>query len=298
VDINNQEHKTCPISGSSDLKPMKGYEKYFLVKSQPAGFVFSAKIPTEKELEDNYSGYSPMKYFSPVTKTRYKELLNGFQQYNTNNRLHDLGCGSCLFLSVAKEENWDITGNEVSDAAVSKCKECGIEIKNGDFDSNWFESESIDVVTAFEVLEHLADPVDELKKIHRVLRKGGLFCFTTPNFNAIERYLLKSNYNILSFPDHLAYYTPKTVDFLMTKNGFRKVKLQTTGFSVTRIKTSLQMKEGKKVDEPMVSKNTADEKIRATLQNNSLGLAAKAIANAGLNMLGVGNSLKGWYIKV
>ena len=97
MDINNQEHKTCLISGSSDLRPMKGYEKYYLVKSYPTGFVFSSRIPSEKELDENYSGYKPKKYFSPITKTRYIELLSGFQEYSTNNRLHDVGCAGCLF---------------------------------------------------------------------------------------------------------------------------------------------------------------------------------------------------------
>jgi SAM-dependent methyltransferase len=291
-----KEYKSCLISGSTDLRPIKGYEKFHLVRSHPVGFVFSNRIPTAEELEENYSGYKPKKYFSPVTKARYEELLDDFSKYNKNNRIHDVGCGSCLFLSVARERKWDATGNEVSDVAVNACKERGVDIINGEFDPSWFPEGSIDVITAFEVLEHLSDPLDEIRKIHRALRKGGLFFFTTPNFNALERMVLRSDYNILSYPDHLAYYTPRTVDYLMQKCGFTKLKLQTTGFSITRITTSWQMKKTGERNFDLASSETSDEKIRKALQSN-IGSVMKNIMNTGLTAFGIGNSLKGWYIK-
>ena len=180
--------------------------------------------------------------------------------------------------------------------AVNTCRERGVEIINGEFDPSWFPEGSVDVITAFEVLEHLSDPLGELRKIHRSLRKGGLFFFTTPNFNALERRVLGSDYNILSYPDHLAYYTPKTVDYLLQKCGFRKLRLQTTGFSVTRIKTSWQTRKTGDKDVDLSSSETSDEKIRKALQN-SLGSAMKNVMNSALTAFGIGNSLKGWYIK-
>src|SRR5210317_1810953 len=100
--MNYTEHKSCPLSGSTDLRVMRGYEKHFLVKSYPLGFVFSSRIPSADEFSDNYSGYNPKKYLSPITISRYEEFLNGFSKYNQYNRIFDVGCGRGFFLEVAK----------------------------------------------------------------------------------------------------------------------------------------------------------------------------------------------------
>ncbi len=287
---------SCPLSGSNDLREMKGYEKQYLVQSHPLGFVFSKRIPTEAELEKHYAGYNFNKYFSPITKSRYVELLEKFQSVVQGKKLFDVGCGRGFFLATATELGWDAAGNEVSKESVEGLRRNGLNVYHGDLDDTWFPENTFDVVTAFELLEHLNDPVSEMLKINRILKPGGLFFFTTPNFNALERYLLKSNYNVLDYPDHLSYYTPKTVNYLLTKCGFKKLKLQSAGISITRIQESLRRKNGKQSGH-YISQDTSDERIRVTMDSNRMAGVAKTAINGILNACGVGNSLKGWYIK-
>jgi 2-polyprenyl-3-methyl-5-hydroxy-6-metoxy-1,4-benzoquinol methylase len=150
-----------------------------------------------------------------------------------------------------------------------------------------------DVVVSMEVLEHINNPLEEINNIYKLLRKGGLFYFTTPNFNALERYLLKSDYNIISYPEHLCYYTKKTINYLLTNNGFRKKRLETTGISLTRIQTSRRASK-----EAFISASSTDERIRNSLERNKLLQIIKKGVNFILSLLGVGNSLNGWYERV
>jgi 2-polyprenyl-3-methyl-5-hydroxy-6-metoxy-1,4-benzoquinol methylase len=287
------KHNSCLISGSTDLRPMIGYEKDYLVKSKPVGFVFCQRIPTEKELKDHYDTYSREDYLSPITIKRFNELLDDLETYRKTGKLLDIGCGTGFFLQEAKKRGWEVYGTEFTDKAIEICKSKGIIMKQGKLDHAWFGEGVFDVIISFEVLEHINNPIEEVRNINYILRKGGIFYFTTPNFNALERFFLKSKYNIIEYPEHLAYYTKKTANYLFTSNNFKKKKISTTGISITRIRTSLKKNSG----EALISPTSTDEKIRVSLEKNKISLLIKDLLNGILNFLGIGISLKGWYIK-
>jgi len=290
---NYQQHTRCLVSGSTDLRPIKGYERHYLVKSHPLGFVFCSRIPTTPELIKHYEGYGRQDYLSPVTLKRFQEILDGFEPYRKTGKILDVGCGIGLFLIEAKKRGWEVHGTEFTDKAIDICRSQGINMQQGKLDPSWYKEGMFDIVTSFEVIEHINNPIEEIKNIHAILRQGGLFYFTTPNFNAVERYFLKADYNVIVYPEHLSYYTKRTINHLLTNNGFARKKLTTTGISLTRIRTSLN----KNSKESYVSASSSDEKLRTTLEKNRFSMFVKHSMNSLLNFFGVGSSLKGWYVK-
>jgi 2-polyprenyl-3-methyl-5-hydroxy-6-metoxy-1,4-benzoquinol methylase len=285
------EHPACLISGSSSLKVLKGYERSHLVKS-PIGFVFCSKIPTEEELIKHYEGYSREEYISPVTIKRYHELLDDFEKYKVHGRILDVGCGTGAFLVEAKKRGWQVYGTEYTDKAIEKCTKEGIIMHKGKLDLVWFEKEMFDVITSFEVIEHINNPLEETQNLNKVLRKGGLFYVTTPNFNAIERFILKDKYNVIQYPEHLSYYTKKTLHYLLTNNGFKKLRIITTGVSLTTIKISLSIS-----NEAFVSPTSSDEILRNKMEGSRMLYLFKVVTNKLLNFFSLGSSMKAWYIK-
>lgn len=288
-----KKHDRCLISNSTDLRHLKGYEKNYLVKSFPVGFVFCSRIPTEGELVTYYQQYPEEPYLSPVTIKRYNELLDDFEKYKQTGNILDVGCGTGYFLIEAEKRGWRVYGTEYTDKQVELCSKNGIKVQKGRLNSEWYSEGMFDVVISLEVLEHINNPLEEVRHIYKVLRKGGLFYFTTPNFNSSERYFLKSDYNIITYPEHLCYYTKKTINYLLTNNGFGKKKLETTGISLSHIRTS------RKADsESLNSPSSTDEVIRNLVEKNPLLNSGKRSVNLLLSFLGIGNSLKGWYEKV
>lgn len=284
-------HKRCLISDSEKLEPLRGYEKNYLVKSSPVGFVFSARIPTEEELIACYEGYSREEFLSPVTAKRFNELLDQFEPYRKTGRILDIGCDTGLFLMEAKKRGWQVYGTEYTEKALQICRENGINMQHGKLDPAFYELESFDVITLMEVIEHINNPQEEIQNIKKLLRPGGLFYFTTPNFNSIERYILKSRYNVITYPEHLSYYTKKTADYLLRRFGFKKIRLTTTGVSLSRLRTSF----GK--EESICGSTSADEVLRSKLEKGGLNQVIKKTMNGLLNLTSLGSSLKGWYVK-
>jgi len=155
-----------------------------------------------------------------------------------------------------------------------------------------FNAEQFDVITCFEVIEHINNPRIVAGEMHRILRKGGIVYTTTPNFNSLLRYRLKADYDVIEYPNHLIYFTKKTLRKLFSEAGFSVKQLKTTGISLTRIKTS----KGKSNQE-YVSETSDDEILRHKIENNSLLGFGKKTANWVLNLFSVGDSLKGTFEK-
>ena len=289
------EHKACIVCNKKDLKAMSGYEVHNLVKCSNCSFVFIKKIPSQEELEEHYKiyAYSDGQYMSEVTKKRYNELLDEFESYRSTNRILDVGCGAANFLSVAKERGWEVYGTEFSEKAVEHGIKKGINVKRGVLSLEDFDKDSFDVITSFEVIEHIYNPQEEVQKFYNLLRKRGLLYCTTPNFNALARYYLKSDYNIIVYPEHLSYYTTHTLNGLFNKIGLRKKKIFTSGFSLNRFVVSNESKNQVK----KTTVDNTDEKLRNSIESNLILRVVKKIVNAFLSVTSKGATIKAYYIK-
>jgi 2-polyprenyl-3-methyl-5-hydroxy-6-metoxy-1,4-benzoquinol methylase len=253
------------------------------------------EMPTLAQLDECYKNYSYDKavFVSPITIKRYNEILDVFEKYRSTGRLLDVGCGVGLFLEVAITRGWEVYGTEYSERAVEICQSKGINMKRGALAAKDFGGLEFDVVTSFEVIEHISNPQEDMREVIALMRKGGLFYCTTPNFNALMRYYLKSDYDIIGFPEHLSYYTPSTLSFLCERMGLTTLKVKADGISLSRITRSIS-KDRKLA---IVGKDSQDEKLRESMENNILLQGVKSLANAFFNTTGLGYALKGYFVK-
>lgn len=286
------EHHKCLVCASKVLLDLHDYMDHHLSQCKKCGFVFAKKIPSDKELEEHYKGYGRNDYLSPITIKRYNELLDTFEKFRKTNKILDVGCGIGYFLEVAKERGWDVYGTEYTDEAIHICSLKGINMQKGILSSRNYQNEEFDIITSFEVIEHINNPIDELTNFYKVLRKGGLVYLTTPNFNSLLRYRLKSEYNVICYPEHLSYYTPKTLKKLFTSVGFKTKKIKSTGISLTRLKTSKGVSK-----QSFISKESDDEKIRGQIEKKKHLQLLKFLVNRLLTIIGKGDALKGYFIK-
>jgi len=141
-------------------------------------------------------------------------------------RLLDVGCATGGFLEVARENGFDVVGVEVSGAAAECARrQYGLEVLEGDLSSASLPSKSVDVVTMWDVIEHLPDPGRVLLEAARVLRPGGVLLLTTGDSSSLWARVTGRCWPLLTPPQHLFFFTPLSLKKLLAANGFSSPKI-------------------------------------------------------------------------
>lgn len=126
------------------------------------------------------------------------------------NTILDIGCFDGQFLSklFADKARYGI---EIHPGASRKASERGIEMLGSDFDVLKGMTSRFDVVTAFDVIEHVHDPRNFLRSLLAVLRPGGHLILSTGNTQALSWRLMGSGYWYCTIPEHISFINPTWV---------------------------------------------------------------------------------------
>ena len=227
----------CLVCGGGDIVFYGGAGRdYPLAKCQNCSLVFASLTPAsiEKIYSQKYyvglgvkGGYYNYFEESVVNKLTFKHRLNKILSSFKSKKISllDIGCGLGDFLEVARTLLVSrYIGTEISPFALSNCRKKGLEI----YPVSSSFSEKFDVVTVQDVVEHFADPLGELKKTYKLLKRGGLLFLTTPNIESISAKVFESHWYHYKSPEHLFYFSPKTIKLLLEKAGFENVVVKPT----------------------------------------------------------------------
>jgi 2-polyprenyl-3-methyl-5-hydroxy-6-metoxy-1,4-benzoquinol methylase len=277
----------CVVCDGNRLRPLQRYSRTNLVRCLDCGLTFAGWRPTEQELAHHYKGYGTAWFDSPVTRRRYEELIDSFEPYRTSNRILDFGCGAGFLLEVAAARGWRCYGVEFGDLALELSRGKRFEVVKAPLAADAFPEAHFDVITAIEVVEHLRDPMPEAETIAHMLRPGGLLYCTTPNFNSASRRLLGPRWWNIGYPEHLSYFTPRTLCRWLGHFGLVPCDVTTTGFSLTVLQKSV----AGTVDSSD-PRDSADERLRNAIEESRFLRAGKTTANWILGAARAGDTIK------
>ena len=151
-------------------------------------------------------------------------FLNRFRR---DGRVLDVGCGMGLFLLALNPARWDRYGLEAMPVPLAEAvKRLGPErIVQGELLTAGLPRGQFDVVTFWDVLEHLPNPRQALEETFRLLRPGGVVLLTLPNFSSYQARCFRQDWYALSLPHHLYHFTPQTLIRMLEGAGFRMLAL-------------------------------------------------------------------------
>ena len=173
-------------------------------------FGFRQLRPGEVELSQLYSGLDENVYESEArgrSKTALRHL-SIVQQYSRPGRLLEVGCASGAFLGYAANAGWAVVGIEPSATAYARAREAlpgRSELICATLQEAQLPASAFDVVTLWDVLEHVRDPAQFLRLCASLLKPGGHLFVNVPDLDSLQARLFGSHWPLL-LQEHLNYF--------------------------------------------------------------------------------------------
>lgn len=174
---------------------------------------------------DNKSGY--LNYFGALggLEKTFSKRLEEILKFKKAKSILDIGSGPGIFLKVCKNKGIEAQGVEISEEAVDYAKNVlNVSVTKSTLEE-FNPKEKFDLITAWDVIEHITDPNLFLQKVHKILNKNGCFIFSTGDINSIIAKISGKNWHLFTLPDHMFFYSKKSIKAILENNGFRVVKI-------------------------------------------------------------------------
>lgn len=237
------EYVKCNTCSSDNTRHLISIENAKIVKCNNCDLVYLNPRPTKKELEKLYQkGYYKNKgffkgkycgyydYYKNVEGTikTFSIVQKNLKKIKQKAKLLDIGCGPGIYLGVAERDGFEVRGLEISkegfEIAKSKFKVINKTLEEANI------KEKFDIITLFDVIEHIPNPKDILLRINKLLNKDGIVCIITPDSNSFLAKLLGSKWpEFKRWREHIYFFSTSTLNRLLENTGFELVKTHTIG---------------------------------------------------------------------
>lgn len=239
------EHIHCDLCGSNDYEHVLTSEDiavikiisdttFNIVRCKKCGLFYINPRPKKDLLfrfyDETFRNESnPYWSFEKEHSIKSKNYLQKISKYSRRGRIIDVGCGDGSLLKVAKDNNWETIGVEVSEPAAKRAmNEFGLKIFIGELEEAKYPDAYFDVVVMHEVLEHLYSPQKELNEVNRILKNEGLLYIRVPNIKfGFWVFHKPKKIPAMDIIRHFYGFSPKTLKKMLHSTGFEIVKLTT-----------------------------------------------------------------------
>jgi SAM-dependent methyltransferase len=224
---------SCLVCGSKKYIPYLKKFKIDIKLCIRCTSAFSSKMPKNfNDIYDNNEQFNHhQKSYETTRKYRIKrfgyERLNLVLKFKKKGKLVDIGCGNGWFLEIASKY-FSAAGVEPNNSLLNfTSKKLKINVYN-QIDS--LKKDEYDVITLFDVIEHVSKPMEYLEKISEKLKKGGIILIYTPNKDSLGFSYMKENQNLVIPPYHMTYLCPNSFNFI--PNILKVIYLKTFGLDL------------------------------------------------------------------
>ncbi len=207
-----------------DLSPGSSGLWFAVVRCRDCGLAFTNPRPSPATIGQFYPEvYRPHR----APKRNRPSRSRGRKERQTlpwhgEGRLLDFGCGGGSYLRCMHSLGWQVTGLDLSAVAVERVRsDLGLHALVGTLPHPLLGPASFDVITMWHSLEHVHDPLTVLREARRLLAPGGRLLVAAPNLDSLPFRWFGPAWYALDLPRHLTHFTPRTLDLMLRRAGFR-----------------------------------------------------------------------------
>lgn len=199
-----------------------------IVQCADCGLLYENPRELERVIEEQYEAVEDPTYLRETRGRIYtfSKLLDSLARFTPDSgRLLDIGCYTGVFLDVARERGWQTFGVEPSTWAAGKARERGHTVINAPLRKAGLTEESFDVITIWDVIEHLHDPLGQLREAFRLLKPGGTLGLSTMNAGSLFAKITGRHWPWY-MRMHFYYFTPGSITRMLKAAGFEVLQIE------------------------------------------------------------------------
>jgi len=233
----------CLLCEKEEAEPLLVQKGRSFVRCRSCGLIYQDPPPSAEESrkyyeKGYYEGFGDRNAsIHEARRSLYRHFLSQCASYRRTGRILDIGSGYGDFLRMAQDEGWEVWGIEPSrEASESTQKALGSQVANGTIESVDFPENHFDVITLWNVIDCLPDPVGALRKIREWLSPEGLVFIRTPNsffhlaihrlYLSFKPFLKRIGWNKEASVFLRANFDARTLPRLLHLAGFSRVQIR------------------------------------------------------------------------
>ncbi len=195
-----------------------------IVKCNHCSYIYANPRWSNERLIDAYGAVEDATYVAErqgreLTFSKHLQAMERFIGDANGRSLLDVGAYVGIFVDTALKSGWKAMGVEPSSWASAEAQKDGLPIICGTQDSTELDGKTFDVITMWDVIEHVDDPSGEMAKAYARLKPGGWLVVHTMDVDSMAAKLLKSRWPWY-MDMHIHYFSQNTMKQMLEQNGF------------------------------------------------------------------------------
>lgn len=202
-----------------------------IVECRRCGLVYANPVDEEAFILDQYRQVVDQQYVAEAEARarNFRRSLRTIRRYQSPGRILDVGCAAGIFLREARSAGWEVEGLDLSEWFVAYARtHSGLELTRSSLLGAPYEEGRFDAVVLMDVLEHMSQPKENLRRAFRLLRPGGILYLTTPDSSSLAARFLKGRWWCIR-KAHLYYFSRRTLRRMLEETGYTVVVESTYG---------------------------------------------------------------------
>lgn len=198
-----------------------------IVQCRNCGYVYANPRWSGAEILQAYTAVTDETYVQEragreLTFRKHLQSLEKRVGKANGRSLLDVGAYIGVFVETAVAAGWQACGVEPSEWAASMAQQHGLQVIHGTQDAPDLVDKQFDLVTMWDVIEHVADPSGEIGKAYQLIKPGGWLVIHTMDIDSLIAKLMKARWPWL-MDMHIHYFSQKTLRAMLEKNGFEVI---------------------------------------------------------------------------
>jgi 2-polyprenyl-3-methyl-5-hydroxy-6-metoxy-1,4-benzoquinol methylase len=231
----------CPVCSAQSPRLLYELNQFRIGRCASCGMVYvDPRVRTEDIFDiyrDEYfhrgtkSGYENYELNAPLRIKTFERWYSDLEPYlpDRMEAALDIGCAAGYFLDLLKQRGWPcVEGMELNRPMISDLRRRGFEIFDVPLEQ-FVPKRRYQLITLFDVLEHLPDINNDFEKLGAMLDDRGIVALVTPDFSSLQRKLFGRRWFQFKPREHIYYFTPQSLEKIAQNHGFSIVHLQRSG---------------------------------------------------------------------